>query len=187
MVESAYLTDQFLIAMPRLEDPNFQQTVTYVCEHDEDGAVGLVINRPLEVSLAEIFQQMEFEDVGTAFSQQPVYLGGPVQPERGFVLHVPTGDWESTIRVGPVVGLTTSKDVLEAMAAGDGPERALMALGYAGWAPGQLEAEMAANAWLTVPASPALIFDTPSSERYAAAAASIGVDLKHLSDEAGHA
>ncbi|MCB1737972.1 MAG: YqgE/AlgH family protein [Gammaproteobacteria bacterium] len=181
------LDNHFLIAMPALSDPNFSRTVTYLCEHNEDGAMGLVINRPLEITLDEIFKHMGIGDADPVVAAAPIYLGGPVQPERGFVLHSPVGEWESTMRVTDDIGVTTSQDVLRAMAAGKGPKHALVALGYAGWGTGQLEAEMIDNAWLSVPAHAAIIFEMPAEQRWRAAAASLGIDLDRLSSDAGHA
>jgi len=182
-----YLTDHFLIAMPAMGDPNFDRTVTFICEHNEDGALGLVVNRPMDLALGEIFSQMSLECDDQATSTLPVLQGGPVQVERGFVIHGSEGEWNSTLAVSDAVSVTTSRDVLEAMAAGDGPEPALVAIGYAGWGAGQLEAEMAANAWLTVPANTEILFDIPFEKRWRAAAALIGIDLDLLSTEAGHA
>ncbi|HFD80129.1 MAG TPA: YqgE/AlgH family protein [Gammaproteobacteria bacterium] len=187
MSSSQYLTNQFLIAMPGLEDPNFYHSVTYLCEHNEDGALGLVINRPLDMQLGEILQQLQVEHVEPEARQIPVYLGGPVQQERGFVLHEPLGDWDATLRVTDRIGVTSSLDILAAIARNEGPERMLITLGYAGWGAGQLEREMAENAWLSGPANPEILFDTPYEERWKAAAASLGVDLDLLSGEAGHA
>ena len=182
-----YLTDHFLIAMPAMGDPNFDRTVTFICEHNEDGALGLVINRPMDLTLGEIFSQMSLDCDDQEISALPVLQGGPVQVERGFVIHGSEREWNSTLAVSDTVAVTTSRDVLEAMAAGDGPERALVAIGYAGWGAGQLEAEMAANAWLTVPANTEILFDIPFEKRWRAAAALIGIDLDLLSTEAGHA
>lgn len=182
-----YLTDHFLIAMPAMGDPNFDRTVTYICEHNEEGALGLVINRPMDLALGEIFSQMSLECDNPGITVLPVLQGGPVQVERGFVIHGSEREWNSTLSVSDAVSVTTSRDVLEAMAAGDGPERALVAIGYAGWGAGQLEAEMAANAWLTAPANTEILFDMPFDKRWRAAAALIGIDLDLLSTEAGHA
>jgi len=183
----SYLTNHFLIAMPAMGDPNFDRTVTFICEHNDDGALGLVINRPMDLDLAEIFSQMSLESDKGETEAGPILQGGPVQVERGFVIHDGEKKWESTLVVSDSVNVTTSRDILEAMAAGDGPEQALVAVGYAGWGPGQLEAEMAANAWLTVPANTEILFDIPFDERWRAAAALIGIDLDLLSTEVGHA
>ncbi|BCO32682.1 UPF0301 protein [Thiohalobacter sp. COW1] len=187
MAESSYLTNHFLIAMPGLADPNFFHTVTFICEHDADGAMGLVINRPLDMRLDDVFEHMQLEASDPFIADLPVYQGGPVQPERGFILHQPLGQWEATMQVTEDTGVTASQDILAAMAEGRGPSRALVALGYAGWGAGQLEHEMAENAWLSGPADPRVIFDTPVEKRWEAAAALIGVDVKLLSGDAGHA
>lgn len=187
MAESPYLTNHFLIAMPGLADPNFFHTVTYICEHDADGAMGLVINRPLDMRLDDVFEHMQLSASDPYIADLPVYQGGPVQPERGFILHQPLGNWEATMQVTGDTGVTASQDILAAMAEGRGPSRALIALGYAGWGAGQLEHEMAENAWLSGPADPRVIFDTPVEKRWEAAAALIGVDVNLLSGDAGHA
>lgn len=187
MVETAYLTNHFLIAMPALEDPNFFHTVTYICEHNAEGALGLVINRPLDIRLEEVFNHMNLRDASPNARQMPVHLGGPVQQDRGFVLHEPLGEWEATLKVTDRIGITSSVDILAAIAREAGPEHSLIALGYAGWGAGQLEQEMLDNAWLSGPADPQILFNTPSEQRWMAAAASLGVDLNRLSGEAGHA
>jgi putative transcriptional regulator len=186
-VSDGYLTNQFLIAMPGMSDPNFAQTVTYVCEHGPRGALGIVINRPLEMNMGEVFHQLQLTAVDEALSATPVYFGGPVQTDRGFVLHSPDGEWESTLRISPQVYMTTSRDVLEALARGSGPRQSLVALGYSGWDAGQLEQEMSQNAWLTVCADERIVFATPVEQRWQAAARLLGVDLATLSSHAGHA
>ncbi|ROR34517.1 YqgE/AlgH family protein [Inmirania thermothiophila] len=183
----SYLTGQFLIAMPALADPNFARTVTYVCEHNADGAMGIVVNRPLELTLGELLDHLEIPCTDAALRARPVFYGGPVQRERGFVLHRPAGEWEASLRIGDDLGLTTSRDILAALAEGRGPEQALVALGYAGWAAGQLEQEMAANAWLSAPGDRGILFDLAPERRWEAAAALVGVDLNNLSGEVGHA
>jgi putative transcriptional regulator len=182
-----YLTNQFLIAMPGLEDPNFFHSVTYICEHNEQGALGLVINRPLDMHLGEILQHIQLQHSEPEARQMQVRLGGPVQQDRGFVLHEPLGDWEATLKVTDRIGITSSIDILQAIAKNEGPEHSLITLGYAGWGAGQLEQEMAENAWLSGPADPDILFNRPDEERWKAAAASLGVDLDLLSGEAGHA
>jgi putative transcriptional regulator len=182
-----YLTNQFLIAMPAMDDPNFVQTVTLVCEHSERGALGIVINRTLPLTFAEVFDQLGLDASRSRVREQSVLQGGPVQTERGFVLHTPAGAWESSLPFSEHMHLTTSRDILDALAAGAGPERAVIALGYAGWEAGQLEAEMARNAWLTVDASERLLFATPVEDRWRAAARLLGIDLLALSSDAGHA
>jgi putative transcriptional regulator len=187
MVTSNYLTNQFLIAMPTLEDPNFFHSVTYICEHNEEGALGLVINRPLDMQLGEILEHIQVQESTPEARQIPVHLGGPVQQDRGFVLHSPLGQWEATLKVTDRIGITSSIDILKAIATNEGPENSLVALGYAGWGSGQLEQELADNAWLSCPADPDILFNTPDGARWKAAAGSLGIDLDLLSGEAGHA
>jgi putative transcriptional regulator len=182
-----FLTNQFLVAMPGMSDPNFSQTVTLVCEHSAQGALGIVINRPLSMTLGEVFAQLGLDTSKARLAAQPVLQGGPVQTDRGFVLHSPGPRWDSTLPVSERLHLTTSRDVLDALAQGEGPAEAVIALGYAGWDAGQLEAEMAQNAWLTVPADERLLFSTPAAERWQAAGRLLGVNLLHLSSDAGHA
>ncbi|RPI14500.1 MAG: YqgE/AlgH family protein [Lysobacterales bacterium] len=186
-MSGSYLENQFLIAMPGMGDPNFAQTVTLVCEHNAQGALGIVINRPLGMTLADVFGQLGLDATHSRVAGDPVLQGGPVQTERGFVLHAAGTPWDSTISVSERLQLTTSRDVLDALARGEGPEAVLFALGYAGWGAGQLEAEMAQNAWLTVPADEALLFRTPPQDRWHAAGRLLGVNLLHLSSDAGHA
>lgn len=181
------LTNQFLIAMPDMADPNFGGAVVFVAEHSPKGALGLVINRPMEIDLATLFERIDLELGIAPLAHSPVFFGGPVQMDRGFVLHEPAGEWNSTVTVGNEIGLTSSKDVLEAVASGGGPRRMLVTLGYAGWGPGQLEEEISRNAWLTVPASAELIFDTPVEQRFAAAFRLLGIDPAFLASSAGHA
>ena len=183
----SFLADHFLIAMPSLADPNFARGVTLLCQHDQDGAMGLTINRRSDFVLGEILRQMGIESRVPDLAGQPVLLGGPVQPDHGFVLHDDPRDWGSTLRFGRGLAITTSREVLEAMARGEGPARTVIVLGYAGWGAGQLEAELVDNAWLTGPVDPAVVFDTPLEARWRAAADSIGVDLTRLSDAVGHA
>lgn len=187
MDEQPALSDHFLIAMPSLEDPNFHQSVAYLCEHNAEGGLGIIINRPTEVTLGELLEHLELEPVDAETASRTVYMGGPVQPERGFVLHPPGGEWDSTLEVSPSVAVTTSRDILAAIAEGRGPERYLVALGYAGWEAGQLEDELADNAWLTGPADPEIIFNRDTGDRWRAAAALLGVDMTLLSGDAGHA
>ncbi|HEY3300801.1 MAG TPA: YqgE/AlgH family protein [Methylophilaceae bacterium] len=186
-MENVNLTGHFLIAMPAMEDPRFAKSVTYICEHNADGAMGVVINHPLELTYRSVFSQLKIEIQDHPMADKPVYFGGPVQTERGFVLHQPPGDWDSTIAISGETALTTSKDILEAVANGTGPEKILLTLGYAGWSPGQLEEEMGQNAWLSVKASDAIIFDTPNNNKLNAAMGLLGLDFARLSDEAGHA
>lgn len=173
--------------MPRLGDPNFQQTVTYVCEHDAGGALGVVINRPMEVTVGEVFAQMNLQTDATNAAFQPVFSGGPVEPQRGFVIHRPADEWESTLTISDNMAITSSRDIVEAMAAGIGPARSLFAVGCAGWGAGQLEQELANNVWLTTIADSAIVFDVEPEKRWHAAARLIGVDIDMLSGAAGHA
>ncbi len=181
------LTNQLLIAMPAMADPNFSTTVTLICEHNEDGALGIVINRPLDLTLAGLFEQLDVEDPNPTAAARPVLMGGPVGPERGFVLHNPGNTFENSLEVSSDIHLTLSRDVIDAMATGKGPEQSLVALGYAGWEPGQLETEMLANSWLNVPASPDIVFDTPFNDRWMSAARTLGIDISQISSDAGHA
>jgi putative transcriptional regulator len=181
------LTDHFIIAMPGLQDSNFDHTVTYICEHDENGTFGIIINRMSEITFADIIEHMQIEAPPDDSHRQNVYSGGPVQTSRGFILHRPIGDWNSSLKVNTQIALTTSRDLLEAMANKRGPENAIIALGYAGWGPGQLEQELAANAWLSCPAEEQIIFETPTQDRWQAAADLIGVDMRLLSSDTGHA
>ena len=180
------LTHQFLIAMPALADPNFHRTVTYLCHHDDEGAMGIVINRPLELSLGEVLGHMKIESSDPGINQIPVLQGGPVQTERGFVIHHPTGEWDSVLEVNDQIGVATSRDILSAIARGEGPSQAVVALGYAGWGAGQLERELADNAWLSAPVDNSIIFDKPYEDRWASAAKLLGVDPDRLFGEAGH-
>lgn len=182
------LIDQLLIAMPALDDPNFARTVAYVCQHDASGAMAVVINRPASFSLGDILDELRLEAVPAGLSGRPVLQGGPVSVERGFVLHtVDDRTWESSIQPAADLKLTTSRDVLAAIAGNEAPERYLFALGYAGWAAGQLEQELRDNAWLTAPADRDLLFDVPLDQRWHAATASIGIDPSRLSSYAGRA
>jgi len=184
---TTFLTNQFLIAMPGMTDPNFAQSVTLVCEHSAQGALGIVINRPLPMTFGDVFAQLGLDATQSKVAGEPVLQGGPVQTDRGFVLHSPGPTWDSTLPVSDWLHLTTSRDILDALARGEGPSTAVMALGYAGWEAGQLEAEVAQNAWLTVAADEHLLFETALDERWEAACRLLGVDLLHLSSDAGHA
>jgi putative transcriptional regulator len=181
------LTHHFLIAMPNMADPHFSRTLTYICEHNEQGALGLVVNRPIDMNLATLLERVGLELKDRRLGAMPVYYGGPVQSDRGFVLHQPVGSWSSTLVVRDRIGLTTSRDILEALVTRTGPEKLLVAVGYAGWAAGQLEHEIKQNAWLTVEAREQIIFDLPAEERLVAAMGLLGIDFASLSDEAGHA
>lgn len=186
-----YLTNQFLVAMPSLGDPQFSQTVTLVCEHNKDGALGLVINRPMDMAVGEVFQQLDLAAQDLRLRGQPVLRGGPVSPERGFVVHPPMADgsdpYDATLAVSAHLHVTTSRDVLAAIARGEGPHQALVALGYAGWEAGQLEEEIRSNAWLNVPVDTTILFDIPYGDRWRAAVKLLGIDFDRLSSQAGHA
>ncbi|MEY3778935.1 MAG: DUF179 domain-containing protein [Betaproteobacteria bacterium] len=204
---STQLSHHFLIAMPGLEDPTFAKSVVYVCEHSERGAMGLIINKPGDLSLKHLFEKVELPLLRQDLLQCNVLHGGPVQTERGFVLHEPMLEndsvdsenpnkegvapshsiYASTLSVPGGLAMTTSKDVLEAMANGSGPQRVVVTLGYAAWGEGQLESEIGENSWLTVPADPAVIFDTPIEQRYDKALSLLGLQAWMLSSEAGHA
>jgi len=187
MQSNQSLTSQLLIAMPGMEDPNFSSTVTLICEHNDDGALGIVINRPLSLNPGGLFEQLDLDDPDPRAASSPVLMGGPVGPERGFVLHDPMQQFENTLAVSSQIQLTLSRDIIDAMATGEGPKKSLVALGYAGWESGQLEAEMLANAWLNVTATPDIVFDLPFKDRWQAAAAALGIDMSRLAPDAGHA
>ena len=180
------LSNQFLMAMPGMVDGEFAGTVIYLCEHGPKGALGLVINRPTDLSVAGLLEKINLKLEIALPQNASVYFGGPVHTDRGFVLHSPAGRFSSSIQLGQLA-LTTSRDVLQAVAEGNGPEKMLVTLGYSGWGAGQLESELAQNAWLTVPASPDVIFATPPEERYSAALKLLGIDPAMLSGVAGHA
>jgi putative transcriptional regulator len=181
------LRDHFLLAMPSLSEGIFSQSITYICEHGESGAMGIVINQPLELSVAEIFEHLQIKP-SRDFSDLPVMAGGPVQIDHGFVLHRNcSSSWESSLKITTEITLTTSCDILRAIAEGNGPADHLIALGYAGWAAGQLEQELADNSWLTLPAEGDIIFNTPPQQRLDAAAALLGIDINLISGAAGHA
>jgi putative transcriptional regulator len=185
------LTNQFLIAMPGMADDTFAGAVVYLCEHSEKGALGLVINKPIDIKLRNLFEKVELSLHRKDLAEQPVFFGGPVQTERGFVLHERDGGEESpytsTLTIPGGLEMTTSKDVLEAMSNGAGPRRVLVTLGYSGWGAGQLEDEISRNGWLNVSATPEVIFDTPIEQRYDRALGLLGIDPRMLSQEAGHA
>ena len=188
------LTNQFLIAMPGMVDGTFAGTVVYLCEHTEKGALGLVINKPIDIKLKNLFEKVELTLDREDLAEEPVFFGGPVQTERGFVLHEPLaggdgegGHYNSTLQIPGGLEMTTSKDVLEALAHGAGPKKVLVTLGYSGWGAGQLEDEIGRNGWLTVNAEPGIIFDTPVEQRYERALSLLGIDPRMLSQEAGHA
>lgn len=181
------LAGHLLIAMPSLADPNFARTVTFLCEHDANGALGVTVNRPLDMTLDEVFAQLRLSTDDAVVAGTPVYHGGPCHTERGFVLHDASHEFAATLRVTDGLAVTTSQDILKSIAAGIAPPRTLVALGCAGWGPGQLEQELAENAWLSVPGAPGILFDTPYERRWDAAARLLGVDIALLSSDAGHA
>jgi putative transcriptional regulator len=182
------LANQLLIALPSLSGSGFSKSVALICQHDQDGALGIVVNRPSEYTVGEVFEQMGYEGGDEALRAQVVLNGGPVHRERGFVIHDGGAQWDSTLAIGDDLYLTTSREILEAMSKGEGPEHAVIALGCAGWGAGQLEQELTADhSWLTAPADPVLLFDTPLEDRWQAAAGRIGVDFARLADYTGHA
>jgi len=191
-LENLNLTGQFLIAMPSMTDPRFSQTITFICTHNEDGAMGIVLNRPSAHNIADLLMQIKLNPQPMALLNDHIYEGGPVQQERGFVLHVPNQEYDATIIINDAIALTTSKDILEATANNQAPEKMLVALGYAGWSSGQLEEEMGLNAWLNlettqVEALHQIIFDEPPQNRFNLAMRMMGLSLTNLSDVAGHA
>lgn len=186
MSSEDYLKHQFLVAMPRLDDENFTHTVSLLCEHSDDGAIGLVINRPTDLKLSEMMEQMELEHAGLA-DEAIVFWGGPVQPERGFVVHRQPGGWESSMEVANGLYITTSRDILRAIGLGEGPHDYIVVLGYAGWEAGQLESEILHNAWLNTPVDEQILFNTPARDRWQAATRLLGVDVTQLTGDAGHA
>ena len=186
-------TNQFLIAMPGMGDGTFAGTVVYLCEHTEKGALGLVINKPIDITVKNLFEKVELSLDREDIAELPVYFGGPVQTERGFVLHEAQegdeedGGYNSSLKIEGGLEMTTSKDVLEAISSGTGPKKMLVTLGYSGWAAGQLEDELSRNGWINVEAEPGIIFDTPVNQRYDKALSLLGIDAGMLSSDAGHA
>ena len=181
------LANQLLIALPALADPNFARGVALICQHDADGAMGVLVNRPSEYTLGDVLQQMGIEGGDETLRAQVVLAGGPVHPERGFVVHDGGGAWDSTLPIAGDLYVTTSRDILEAMARGTGPAHALVALGCAGWGAGQLEQELIEDSWLTAPVDAQLLFAMPLDARWRAAAGLIGVDMARMADYSGHA
>ena len=181
------LAGQLLIALPSLSDPNFSRSVTLICQHDADGAMGVVVNRPSEYDLDEVFRQMGIEPADDGMATRKVVSGGPVHPERGFVLHDGDRGWDSSLAIATGLYVTTSRDVLEAIARGEGPGQSMVALGCAGWGAGQLEQELLEDSWLTAPVDPALLFSLPLEARWQAAAGRLGVDMSLMAGYSGHA
>lgn len=192
-LENINLTGHFLIAMPAMTDSFFSKSVTFICTHNQDGAMGIMINRPTNITFETLFEKINVELLNLAVADQPVLYGGPVQPERGFVLHeVTDGEWDSTVQIANNIALTTSKDILESVAIGHGPAKMLVSLGYAGWTSGQLEQEIKQNAWLSVQANDTetlheILYNTDYDQKLSATLALLGVDPAMLSDIAGHA
>ncbi len=192
-LENLNLTGQFLIAMPSMTDPRFSETITFICSHNEDGAMGIVVNKPSEHQVASLFEQFKVTPKPSALLKEDLYVGGPVQQDRGFILHNPTNtEYDATIVVNNAIALTTSKDILDAAANNIAPEKMLVALGYAGWSAGQLEEEMGLNAWLNLETDQTealhkIIFDSLPENRFKLAMSMMGLNLSNLSDEAGHA
>ncbi len=186
-IESLFLKNQFLIAMPGLEDDNFSQTVSLLCEHNDNGAIGLVINRPTDLTLGAMLDQMGVKHEKSRSSEALVFWGGPVQQERGFVVHTAPGGWDSSMPIGNGLYITTSRDVLAAIGEGKGPAQFLVMLGYAGWGAGQLEDEILQNSWLSTPMDAAVLFQTPVNARWESASRLIGLDIAQLGSGAGHA
>ncbi|TWG92259.1 putative transcriptional regulator [Luteimonas sp. J16] len=184
---STSFANQLLVALPTLADPNFARTVALICQHDDDGAMGVVINRASEYTLGEVLRQMDIACDDAALLEQRVLAGGPVHPERGFVVHDGAHGWDSSLAIADGLWVTTSRDILEAIAGGEGPERATVALGCAGWGAGQLEHELAENSWLTAPVRHEILFALPLDQRWQAAAGGIGVDMMRMAGHVGHA
>lgn len=182
-----YLEDQLLVAMPGMLDPNFERSVTLMCQHSSEGAVGITINRESSFTLGDIFDQLDLSCDDENVRNRPVLEGGPVHPDRGFVVHSPTEGFESSLRLADDIMVTTSRDVLAAIAAGEGPDRYLVALGYAGWGDGQLEDELRQNAWLSVPTDSDIVFEAPLTDRWNRAVSNLGVDISNLHDVGGRA
>ena len=181
------LSDHFLIAMPAMEDPYFSKSLIYIAEHNDQGALGIIVNRPINMTLATLFEKIDVPFESPDLANLPIFFGGPVQTDRGFVLHRPLGAWQSTLAVNQEVGLTSSRDVLQAVARDGEPHEIMVSLGYSGWGAGQLEGELAQNAWLTVRAEPSILFELPSEERLPSAMEMLGIDFIHLAGQAGHA
>jgi putative transcriptional regulator len=191
-LENVNLTGHLLIAMPGMTDPFFSKSVTFICTHNQDGAMGVMINRPTDLSYETLFEKIKVDLAQSELADNTVLYGGPVQPERGFVLHEHSGEWDSTLSIAENTALTTSKDILESVAIGAGPKKMLLALGYAGWTAGQLEQEIAANSWLSVQAKDGetlhkILFECKAEDKLNASLALLGVNPAMLSDVAGHA
>lgn len=186
-MQSINLTDHFLIAMPAMDDPFFSKSLIYIAEHNTQGALGVIVNRPLDMNLAALLEKTDLPTEAANLAKIPVFFGGPVQTDRGFVLHRPLGQWQATLAITEQVGLTSSRDILQAVARDGEPADLIVTLGYSGWGAGQLEHEIAENAWLTVPADAAILFDQPHENRLPAALERLGIDFARLAEKAGHA
>lgn len=184
---SSNLRNQLLIAMPAMDDPSFSHTVTLICEHNDEGCFGVVINRPIDVTVGDLFKQLEIASIEQSLLDSSALSGGPVQPSQGFVLHDTSRSWEGTLQVSDGLSVTSSRDILDDIAAGEGPDNFLLALGCASWSPGQVEDELRQNAWLTCPANSSILFETPYEKRWTSAAEILGVDVNLISDTIGHA
>lgn len=188
MKQSTYFNDYFLIAMPTAEPHAFHHAVIYICEHSGEGAIGIIVNQPTTMQLGEVFQQMDIPCADTHINPQPVLVGGPLDQDRGFIFHKPEEhQWRSTINFSSEIAITTSRDILESIAENKGPTQFVLSLGYAGWAPGQLEDEIKDNLWLTVKANQAIVFDIPFEARWQKAVALLGIDASRLTTVSGHA
>ena len=187
MALNTSLTNHLLIAMPSLDDPNFRHAVIYVCEHHQQGAVGLIINQPMQYPLSMVFEQLQIHSVRDEKNKQPLLFGGPIQPERGFVIHRPFGDWHSSLVLREDVTITTSNDIIRAIAEDEGPRDAMVTLGYVGWDENQLEQEMMDNDWLVCPYNAELLYDVPFKDRWEYAGLTIGVNMNKLTSNIGHA
>jgi len=181
------LENHLLIAMPTLDDAYFNKSVTYICEHNEDGAMGLIINLPVNITLNELLAQIDENKQDLPSLEQLVLTGGPISQDRGFVLHSPQDCWSSSLALSDDVMITTSKDILMSLGTEQAPQKFLVTLGYAGWGPGQLEQELSANSWLTIPADDDILFNTPFEQRWKKSAEKLGIDIAHLSSDVGHA
>lgn len=181
------LRNRCLIAMPNMLDPNFSKVVIFICEHTVEGALGIIINQPVSITFDEVLEHMKLKSEDERINNLPVLFGGPVQQERGFIIHSPVGEWRASLSVNEEIAVTASRDILEAVAAGSGPKKILTCLGYAGWGAGQLEEEIAKNMWLDGPVNSNIIFDMPFERRWEEAAKLIGIDTRFFSGEAGHA
>lgn len=186
-VTSSNLRNQLLIAMPGMEDPMFSRTVTLICEHNDEGCFGVTINRPIDITLGDLFKQLDIDCVEQTWLDSAAVKGGPVQPGQGFVIHDTSRSWEGTLQIDDNLAITSSRDILDDIAAGQGPEHFLLALGCSSWTAGQVEQELLQNAWLTCPVDPQILFETPFEQRWSSAAGTLGIDLNLISDVAGHA